>query len=101
MPEDLFNKIVHGIWLTIGNTEITLFRIIGLLVILFIVWWVAKTIERVLTKLSQTSNYQSLSPSAIYAISRISRYIVWLLGLVIGLNFIGFDLSSLALLGAR
>jgi len=88
---------MHAVWFTIGNTPITLTRVGVLLIILCVVWWSANAVERVLARLPEKN--KNISPSGIYAIGRILRYLVWIFGSIIGLNFIGVNLSSLALLG--
>ena len=37
--------------------------------------------------------------STVYAFTRLVRYLVWIVGTLIGLNYLGFDLTSLAFLG--
>jgi small-conductance mechanosensitive channel len=39
------------------------------------------------------------SDPAVYLLSRISGYLIWILGTIIGLNYLGFELSSFAFLG--
>ncbi|OIQ99147.1 mechanosensitive channel MscK precursor [mine drainage metagenome] len=87
-------------WFTIGSTPINLANVFGLVIILTIVWWAAHAIEALFFRLSKISDGTTLSASAIYALSRISRYIVWFLGITIGLKFIGFDIGSLVLMGS-
>jgi small-conductance mechanosensitive channel len=86
-------------WFQIGETNITLSTVLGLIIILVTVNWLAKLVEKVIyNKVSQNVN-SGLSNSSLYALSRISRYIILFIGIIVGLNFIGFNLSSLALLG--
>jgi small-conductance mechanosensitive channel len=86
-------------WFQIGSTTITLSRVIGLIFILIFVNWFAKIVEKVVYNLTSTRAVESINTSSIYALSRISRYFILFIGIVVGLNFIGFDLTSLALLG--
>lgn len=99
LPQEWLHRALSATWFTIGATPINFPRILGLIVILVAIWWVARTTERLIIKLATASGNKSLSASAIYAFSRISRYAVWFVGSIVGLNFIGFDLSSLALMG--
>lgn len=89
----------NGTWFHIGATEINFSKLTGLIVILLIVHWLAHTTERLILRLAKPNESQTLSTSTIYALSRILRYIVWFLGAIIGLSFIGFDIGSLAILG--
>lgn len=86
-------------WFHIGDTSITLSTLLGLILILVLVNWIAKLVEKLIFNLSKTSAGSTLSHSSLYALSRISRYFILFIGAVIGLNFIGFNLTSLALLG--
>ena len=86
-------------WFQIGETNITLSTVLGLVIIIVTVNWFAKFVEKVIySRVSRNVN-SGLSNSSLYAFSRISRYIILFIGIVVGLNFIGFNLSSLALVG--
>ncbi|HRA82632.1 MAG TPA: mechanosensitive ion channel [Thauera sp.] len=86
-------------WVTIGETEVTSERIFGLVVILLLSWWGALAVERGIQRISRSRAGKSMSEPGVYALGRILRYLIWILGSIIGLNFIGFDLGSLALMG--
>jgi small-conductance mechanosensitive channel len=79
---------------SIGKTEITIFRMLGLLLIIVVVWQIAKITTRSITRL----NTEATNP-AVYLLSRLAGYFVWIIGTLIGLNFLGFELSSFAFLG--
>ncbi len=93
--EFFFNKE----WFQIGATAITLSRVIGFVLIILLITWVAKTVERLIYTFASSRAGETLAISSIYALSRISRYLILFIGTVVGLNFIGFDLSSLAIIG--
>lgn len=78
-----------------GDTEVTLFRLGGLGFILFASWWLSIIIERAILRTSS----EQLSKSTNYALSRIVRYSVWIVGSMLGLNWLGFDMKSLAFIG--
>ena len=79
---------------SIGNTDFTLLRLLGLLLIIVAVRQVAKITKQSITKLNpDTTNH------AVYLLSRLAGYFVWIIGTLIGLNFLGFELSSFAFLG--
>ncbi len=86
-------------WFHIGTTAITLSRVIGFVVIIILIHWLAKMVEKVIYNFASARTGASLTSSSIYALSRISRYVILFVGTVVGLNFIGFDLSSLAIIG--
>lgn len=86
-------------WFTIGTTPVNLPRIIALIFIFVLVWWIARITEQLIIRFTKTNRIDTLKESTIYALSRISRYVVWLIGVILGLNFIGFDMGSLILMG--
>lgn len=96
---DWVQHLLSTTWFTIGATPINFYRVLGLLLILLIIWWIAKATERLVFKFAKISGKNNISHSAIYAFSRISKYLVWFFGIILGLNFIGFDIGSLMLMG--
>ena len=85
-------------WVTLGDTDITLVRMIGLVVIVLFVWWFASALERGLRRVALHGRAGATS-STVYAYTRLVRYVVWIVGTLIGLNYLGFHLASLAFLG--
>ncbi len=86
-------------WFTIGNTSVSLPRMLGLLLIIALVWWLAFLLEGGMRRVAIRSGHGLASRSNVYAVTRILRYLVWIVGTFIGLNYIGFDLTSFALIG--
>ena len=86
-------------WFRLGNTDITLLRVVGLIVILCFFWWFASLLERSLRQMVRAGKMVKLSEPAIFALTRIVRYLVWILGSIVGLAYLGFDLASLAIVG--
>ena len=88
-------------WFTIGETDITMGRVLGLLFILVFVWWFAYALEMGLRRvhLRGGTHATGATGATVYTLARIIRYIVWIIGTVVGLNYLGFDLASLALVG--
>jgi small-conductance mechanosensitive channel len=85
-------------WFTLGKTPITLGSIVGLVAILVFVWWFSSIVERTLRRVALHGRSREVS-STVYAFTRLVRYIVWIVGTLVGLTYLGFDLTSLALLG--
>jgi small-conductance mechanosensitive channel len=54
-------------------------------------------VERTLRSVALRGHH--VTSSTVYAFTRLVRYVVWIVGTLIGLTYIGFDLSSLAFLG--
>jgi len=88
-------------FLTIGQTHISVARLVAIGVIIVFAWWVSKQVERGLQRLADrlADENEPGSGAGAYAFSRVARYLVWVLATVIGLTSLGFDLTSLAILG--
>lgn len=84
-------------WFTIVDTEINLLRLIGLFIILVVVWRLGIVFERAITRIGREQG-KDTSPGW-YALSRISRYAIWIVGVVIGLSYLGFNMASFAVIG--
>ncbi|WP_291991529.1 mechanosensitive ion channel domain-containing protein [Candidatus Accumulibacter sp. ACC003] len=86
-------------WFRLGNTDITLLRVVGLIVILCFFWWFASLLERSLRQMVRAGKIVKLSEAAVFALTRIVRYVVWIVGSIVGLAYLGFDVASLAIVG--
>jgi len=98
-------SLLHEVWkdalaiardplFSIGNSDFNLLRLLGLLLIIAIVFQVARITKRSINKLNPDPTDQ-----AVYLLSRFAGYFVWIIGALISLNFLGFELSSFAFLG--
>ena len=87
--------------LTIGQTPVSLARLLALAAIIVLAWWAASWLERGLRQLSSrlADPDEPGSAAGLYAFSRVARYLVWILATIVGLTSLGFDLTSLAILG--
>jgi small-conductance mechanosensitive channel len=88
-------------FLTVGDTPISVARLLAVSVILVLAWWVAKQAENGLQRLADrlADSNEPGSGAGAYAFSRVARYLIWVLATVVGLTWLGFDLTSLAILG--
>ena len=86
-------------WFTLGDTPVSAGRLFGLFIIISLVWWFAAALEKGLRHIALRGTGRQQSAGVVYAWSRVLRYIVWIVGTLIGLNYIGFSLASLALFG--
>lgn len=85
---------------SLGSTQIT---VGGLLIALFFVitiWWFAGWLERSVHHLARRYGDEPWKYARIHMLSRLMRYAVWVFGTMLGLNYLGIDLSSIALLGS-
>lgn len=85
--------------ISFGDIEITMARIVGLLVILFAAWWGASALERALRQLALRNTRLSAATPTVYVWARVLRYSVWIFGTFAGLHYIGFSLTNFALIG--
>ena len=85
-------------WITIGKTPITAASVFGLFFILVFVWWFSSVVERTLRRVALRGRAEG-THSTVYAFTRLVRYVVWIVGTLIGLSYLGFELASLAFLG--
>ena len=81
---------------TAGKTPVSSVRLAGLMLLLFGAWWVTARIERAIRTMA---SHRDKNPATIYAWARIVRYVVWATATFVGLNYLGIDLSSFALIG--
>ena len=85
-------------WITLGKTEITAASVFGLVFILVFVWWFSAVVERTLRRVALHGRSPD-THSTVYAFTRLIRYVVWIVGTLLGLTYLGFELTSLAFLG--
>lgn len=89
---------VNTPWITIGKTPITAGSILGLAFTLAFVWWFAALVERTLRRVALHGRSPE-THSTVYAFTRLARYVVWIVGTLVGLTALGFELTNLAFLG--
>lgn len=91
--------LVSEPWFNIGSTPITPMRMVGLVVIITLVWWLASALERGIRRLMHEKGQGVAQQPGVYVLARMTRYTVWVVGLLVGFNYIGFDVATLALFG--
>lgn len=82
----------------INETPVTFMGLLRLFIIIFIAWVLSKTARGGINHFS--SQRVSVSPSSIYALSRVLHYLILSIGVVIGLSSIGVDFTKFALLAS-
>src|SRR5687767_13732307 len=81
--------------MTLGETDVTLARLLGLVFILLFDWWFASALERGLRRVALHGRPERTS-STVYAFTRLVRSVVCIVGTLIGLKYLGFQLAALA-----
>jgi len=92
-------KWLDGFTLKFGEYQLHLGTLIGLVAIVVGVWWLSLLVERLFNRAVSRYATGPEHVASLQLVSRIARYAVWLLGTLVGLNYIGIDLSSVAILG--
>jgi small-conductance mechanosensitive channel len=84
---------------SIGSTPVSLLSLVGLVLILFMAWWISAKLENWIQHLLIGRHKGMVDDSTVYALTRLIRYGVWFGGTMIGLSWLGFNLSNMALIG--
>ena len=79
-----------------GSTSVSLPRVAGFVLIVVGAWWLSLAIERNIRRIAAS---RPESAAGIHAWARVTRYLIWVIATVIGLGYIGIDLSRFSLLG--
>lgn len=85
---------------TLAGKQISASGLLMAACFLVAVWWLASLLERMLLRVAQGRNNEPGVQARVHMLSRLLRYGVWVLGTVIGLNYVGIDLTSITLLGS-
>lgn len=89
----------HYPLLTFGTLQITTTRLLGIVGIVVLAWWLSSLLEKTVRRLAIRNPRLAANSASIFAWARVLRYLVWIIGTLIGLNLLGFDLTSFALVG--
>lgn len=81
---------------SLGTNPVTPFRVLGFLLVIFVVAWLTSLVERGLQRYA--AHRPNGDRSALYTASRILRYTFWVVGSLLALNIVGVNLSAIALL---
>jgi len=92
-------------WMThplfaLGGKEVSVGSLLLALAFVIGIWWFAGLLERSVHRLTQRYGDESWKTARIHMLSRLLRYGVWIVGTLVGLNYLGIDLTSIALLGS-
>lgn len=89
--------ILETVYFHLGNVAVTPELLVEVLVFLFLLAFATRLVRSFLTR--EILIHTSLDEGQRYAISRTAGYAVYAMGLFVGLNIVGLNLSSLAFLG--
>lgn len=103
MPADTWPwlRAVLGLRLfSVGDTTVTVGSLVMLLLLVVAVWWLASLVERSVHRATRRYAAEPWKAARIHMLSRLLRYAVWVVGTVLALNYLGIDVSNIALLGS-
>jgi small-conductance mechanosensitive channel len=81
----------------IGQTQVTLASLLATLAILAATWLLARLFRRLVVE--KMLGRTHVDPGVRYAIGRVTGYIVWILGLIVALQPLGINATTLAVFG--
>lgn len=83
----------------LGEHSITMASVFGFVLIVIAAWWLSATVEKLMHRMTLGRSYRHIDDSTFYLISRLLRYIIWITATLVGLSYIGFNLTGLAFIG--
>lgn len=83
----------------LGESSITMASVFGFVLIVIVAWWVSSSVERLMQRMTIGRSYRHIDDATFYLISRLLRYIIWITATLVGLSYIGFNLTGLAFIG--
>jgi small-conductance mechanosensitive channel len=86
--------------LSLGESTVSLGTLVTGLSFIVAVWWLASFVERTIIRLALKRAHEAGGAASIHMLSRIVRYTIWIVGSFVGLNAIGLDLTTVALMGS-
>src|SRR6476660_10647119 len=81
----------------IGQTQVTLASLVATLAILAITWLAARLLRKLVAE--KLLGRARVDPGVRYALGRVLGYVVWTLGLIIALQPLGINATTLAVFG--
>ncbi|MEO8385078.1 MAG: mechanosensitive ion channel domain-containing protein, partial [Betaproteobacteria bacterium] len=84
----------------IGAKVVSVGDFAGAFAIVIGIWWLASLLERSLIRVTRNYADESWKIARIHMLSRLMRYGMWIVGTIVGLAFVGIDLTSITLLGS-
>jgi len=81
----------------IGQTQVTLASLLASLAIVAVTWLVSRLLRRVVAE--RLLGRTRMDPGVRYAVGRVVSYLVWVLGLIVALQPLGVNATTLAVFG--
>ena len=98
---DLFTEVMNRSLFTIGSNSITVGSLVLAAVFVSAIWWAASLMERMVQRtISRRAANEPWKYAGMLMLSRLFRYLVWVAGTLMALNYLGIDLTGIAMLGS-
>jgi len=81
----------------IGQTQVTLASLLATVAILFLTWLASRLLRKLVAE--KLFSRAHVDPGIRYAIGRVISYLVWILGLIVALQPLGINATTLAVFG--
>ena len=91
-------RMLNRVLFTIGNTPVTFFSILRLILIILVTIWISRGVILALTRIA--AKRRGIRKSVLYRINRLIQYTIITIGLLIALSSIGFDFSNFVLIAS-
>lgn len=92
-------EIIQKPLLTYGESSITTANLLAVGLVVVLALFLPALVDHGLQRLARPGRGVVLSESGQYALSRISRYVIWVIAALVGLDYLGLNLSNFALIG--
>lgn len=92
-------EVIQRPLLSFGESSITTANLIAVALVILVAMFLPALVDHGLQRLARTGRRVVLSESGQYALSRILRYVIWIIAALIGLDYLGLNLSNFALIG--
>ncbi|WP_051678477.1 mechanosensitive ion channel family protein [Thiomicrospira pelophila] len=101
-PWSFFDTVIN--WITspliqTATVSFSLATILGFFLIIVLAWWISAKIENIIQRFTKGKAYKHVDESTLYLLSRLLRYFIWFIATLMGLSYMGLNLSGLAFLG--
>jgi small-conductance mechanosensitive channel len=83
----------------VGATPVTVMSLALTVVLVLAIWWLASMLEHALLRMKGKGQGHPQRIARMHLLGRLVRYTVWVIGTIVVLNYVGIDLSSVALIG--
>lgn len=98
---DFFTEVMDRSLFTIGSNSITVGSLVLAAVFVSAIWWGASLMERMVQRtISRRAASEPWKYAGMLMLSRLFRYLVWVAGTLMALNYLGIDLTGIAMLGS-